>query len=368
MRRYRCRADGCGWEGLLPRRRHRDRPSRRAARAAAVSQVARLRLARYATVILLGLSAAVAGTVAWVRQLPAPFVGAGRVVPAGQSYDGDALPPEHPLLTWAAQKPPPASTTPAPGPSPSASPGTSSARPPASSKATPAANLDGGWALALRQNCAWGEPGRMPYAGSVDQALGALRLPPKVAEHFAQRIRAHQVSDRVEIRNDAIQAEKMLRVYDPRRIAMTFGRTLCIGTQVHFAPRHAEWGDLYEVADGSGRRWAVMVPDACGNVSLLHARGAKGDGEGDAYALATGGWADFDEESSGLQVSVHTADDRPLDGTRGILGTLGKVFNIPEPGTLESVGVALGALALTGWLRRRRVRATPPSASPPRRP
>lgn len=338
MRRYRCRADGCGWEGLLQVSRHRRQPSRRAARAAALSHVAQLKLARYATVVLLGLSAAVAGTVAYVRQLPVPFVGGGRVIPAGQSYDGDALPPEHPLLTWAAQKPP------------------------------PAPSVDGDRALALRQNCAWGEPGRMPYAGGVDQALAALRLPPKVAEHFAQRIRAHQASDRVEIRNDAIQAEKMLRVYDPRRIAMTFGRTLCIGTQVHFAPRHAEWGDLYEVADGTGRRWAVMVPDVCGNVSLLHARGAKGDGEGDAYALATGGWADFDEESSGLQVSVHTADDRPLDGTRGILGTLGKVFNIPEPGTLESVGVALGALALTGWLRRRRVRATPPSASPPRRP
>jgi len=57
------------------------------------------------------------------------------------------------------------------------------ALPTATPSAVPAArdaSSDGGDALALKQNCAWGDPGRDPYRGTVEQALEGAQLPPNL--------------------------------------------------------------------------------------------------------------------------------------------------------------------------------------------
>jgi hypothetical protein len=69
----------------------------------------------------------------------------------------------------------------------------------------PAANSDD-VPLSLREGCAWGEPGRNPYSGTVRQALKAARLPADVVVLLESKIRDRRASDRLEIRNDQIRA------------------------------------------------------------------------------------------------------------------------------------------------------------------
>ena len=176
-------------------------------------------------------------------------------VPAGQSHDGALL-----RLAGVRQ----VATTPGLAPV-----GT----PTASSTLTSSAAAG---ALALRQGCAWGEPGRDPYRGSTEQALVAAGLPAEVVRSIAAQRAAGRSADRLRITRQGIRNVAGAQFFDPRRIDLSFGMTMCRGSRVNFAPGHVEMADLYEATDAAGRRHAVMVPDVCGNVSVLQVAGDKG--------------------------------------------------------------------------------------------
>ncbi|MDO8376829.1 MAG: hypothetical protein Q7S91_06505, partial [Aquabacterium sp.] len=140
--------------------------------------------------------------------------------------------------------------------------------------------------LSLRRGCHWGQPGRNPYRGTMAQALQAAHLPAEVVQAIVAQQQAGQKAGRVSITRDAIRHTTDGREFDPGAVALTFGRTLCFETRVNFAPGHEELADYYEARDDQGRLHAVMVPDVCGNVSVLGARGERGVVAGMAALLA----------------------------------------------------------------------------------
>ena len=342
LRRYRCRAAACGWEGLLPASR-RPVPVVAAVRTPAVSQRLRQGLwLQLGTAAAFTVPAAVVLLMAAGRQLDQA---AWRDVPPGVSHDGRPLP---------------------------------------AALATPVALAAGeaapdGPPLALREGCAWGQPGRMPYRGTTAQALRAARLPPEVVQEVARLRQVRAVTDRVEIRTGAIRAVTDGREFNPRSFAMTYGHTLCVGARVNFAPGHVERADLYEVRDARGRLHSVMVPDVCGNVSVLGARGEKVDKRALTVAQAAlGGPVPWVGVAADLAphmpwvASVRYAlglDDggrgRAGGGTPGTAVALGvrDVREVPEPGTLGVVALALLALAVQRRFRRRSPSCRPCASS-----
>ena len=140
--------------------------------------------------------------------------------------------------------------------------------------------------LTLRQACAWGQPGRNPYRGTTEQALQAAHLPDDVVRQVSAMRLAKQTTARLQISTAGIHEVGGPRDFAPRGLALTFGNTLCLDSKVNFAHGHTEPADLYEVRDSQGRLHAVMVPDVCGNVSVLQRRGQRGVVAGLAGALA----------------------------------------------------------------------------------
>jgi hypothetical protein len=130
--------------------------------------------------------------------------------------------------------------------------------------------------LALRRGCQWGQPGRKPYQGSVRQALQAAGLPEDVITQIEAQHRSGQKSGRLAISRNGIRHTGDGRVFPARGIALTYGMTLCQDATVNFAKGHVEMADLYEARDAQGKPHAVMVPDVCGNVSVLGAAGTRG--------------------------------------------------------------------------------------------
>jgi hypothetical protein len=161
--------------------------------------------------------------------------------------------------------------------------------------------------LRLRRNCVWGEPGRTPYRGTVEQALKAAQLPPEVVRRISEMADNGYSDDRVEISRTAIRSLNGRHIFKPQIPAMGFGDTLCFNTQVNFPAGHVEYAALYEADDRSGRRYSVMVPYVCNNVSVLGVR--------------------------------READEPP--------------GAVPEP---ASWTIALTALGVLAWLRRRTVK------------
>jgi len=206
--------------------------------------------------------------------------------------------------------------------------------------------------LQLRQNCAWGVPGRRPYRGTVAQALEAARLPEEVVRKIDVMVSLGLVSDQVAISRESIQAVRTQRRFDPTIVAMGFADTLCFATRVNFQPGHVEFADLYEATDGKGNSFAVMVPYVCGNVSVLAAR-AERDDVATAFMKVPGG-------------TTVGRSDLPRQGTRrgssfprsSVPGSAtpaqATVQSVPEPGTLASIGAALAAAAIARSIRRRR--------------
>ena len=145
-------------------------------------------------------------------------------------------------------------------------------------RADPPANPSSGAtaALTLRQGCAWGQPGRQPYRGSTEQALTAAGLPAEVVQQIAAQRQAGRKAGRLEISRTAIRQVDGPGRFNPRSMAMSFGLTLCLHSRVNFAPGHVEPADLYQARDVSGRLFSVMVPDVCGNVTVLSARAPGG--------------------------------------------------------------------------------------------
>jgi hypothetical protein len=218
-------------------------------------------------------------------------------VPPGESHDGIPLPGAHRL---AAPLPPDDDPTGGSPPAPWSHPATAGrpeAPPPVPGpgrREAPAPQVAG---LSLRVGCAWGEPGRNPYRGTPEQVLAALRLPPELVQVAAQRIRAGDRTDRVTITSTGIRRHNADVEYDAQRLALSFGRSLCLDARVNFRPGHREEADLYEVATADGRQVTVVVPDVCGNVSVLSV---------DGQSLARLAFADAQEPRS-----------VPLGGTLG---------------------------------------------------
>lgn len=320
MRRYRCTGADCGWTGLMP-----------AAAQLPLVHKARRRLLRAALPVLLsfGLLAAAA---AWLTTRgrtsaqPVP-VGPHLVLP-GTHLEGERLPAPHPLrerLPAALHEDEPAGYSQAPQA-----------------------------LLRARRHCAWGLPGRDPYRGSIEQALQTAQLSPHVVRAIASDIRAGRRVDRVEIDNNRIRAEASGREFDPRRVAMTYGMTLCVDTRVNFAPGHRERADLFEAQDEDGRVYAVMVPEVCGNVSVLGQRAERDPATGVVRQPPTS----LDEvlkrphqqRPRELPVALMYAVDAGDDDADGSVGSGRRsVRSVPVPGTLALAGLALALLA---WTRR----------------
>ena len=321
LRRYRCVAPGgCGWEGTLVATRGDTAAERRLSR-----RLARAARSRFAFWTIVGLSAVAVGASGLQLQAafaPTSFLAANaRTIPFGVSDFGRPLPENHPLLREGKQI-------------------TNSA---ARSEDTP---------LSLREDCAWGEPGRSPYKGTVRQALNAARLPADAVELLDRKIRDRQVSDRLEIRNDTIRGVHSKAAFEPRGIKLTFGKTLCLNSRVNFNPGHVELADFYEVTDARGITHSVMVPDVCGNVSVLGPR-AKREEKPQGFLPPNAGHS----QTSGAQgFPVPHAEQWPPVGPEGVpslvpFTTSLTVNRVPEP---ESWTLMLGGLALLGWFTRRR--------------
>lgn len=307
LRGYQCRRAVCGWRGLVPRGRRASDQTARAALLGLLLQAAMV------AVLAFGLPAA---AVVVLRGL----VAAEPAVPAGQSDDGRALPLNHALQQ------------PVAAPAAVEAGRTAEAADPAEPQQL----------LALRMNCAWGQPGRNPYRGSTEQALRQARLPPEVVHDIADRRARGLADDRLEIRTASITAQRDGRQFNPKSFVMTYGRTLCLNARVNFAPGHVEAADLYESRDRLGRRYAVMVPDVCGNVSVLGARGSRNLRAADGAPWAALPWLQVgstDDEEPAL----HTAEALP-------------VHDVPEPGALGLALLALLGLGGATGLARRRLR------------
>ena len=300
---YRCQAPGCGWRGSAG-----VDPTGADACAAATRQPQRhLRWVRSAAALLGGGGLAVGASllVLQLGTMPADQLaqagGVHRLAP-GEHFDGEPL-------QSVADSP--------------ASAALSATDPP----------------LGLRQDCVWGKPGRNPYQGTVEQALVAARLPAELVAPVAARIRARQPSDRVSISTAMIRSERGGREFSPRGLGLSFGHTMCLNSRVNFAPGHVEKADLYEMVDATGRQRAVMVPDVCGNVSVLSASEVRArlprwvPAPVARLVTALGGAAD-----SEFGVRHAVAVDRA-------------VREVPEPDILACV---LLGLAAAWWAGRRR--------------
>ena len=197
--------------------------------------------------------------------------------------------------------------------------------------------------LALRQGCAWGKPGRNPYQGTVEQALIAARLPAGLVGPLADKIRRRDSTDRVLISSTAMRTVRSQREFSPKGFAMAFGRTMCRQSRVNFAPGHVEQADFYEVADAAGHKVAVLVPDVCGNVSVLSAGAERGPVR---RLLA--------RPVALLQSVFGGGDAAHSPALAFAVGGAGLANTVPEPGTLGCVIAALAAWLAAKRLRRRR--------------
>ena len=251
--RYRCRAADCGWRGSLASRS--GWPSAVWRAAAAPARRLLLGLGLLTAVGVSGGVLLVSGLETWGRHV------AGLGPAPGRSHDGLPLAPA------------------------SQAQGGQALLAQATLAAAPAA-LAASAGLTLRHACAWGQPGRNPYRGSTEQALTAAGLPPEVVRQIAaQRLDGQKVG-RLQISRDAIRLDDGSRAFSPRQLAMSFGTSLCLNSHVNFAPGHVEAADLFEARDAQGRVHAVMVPDVCGNVTVLGTRQAGGVVAGVSGALA----------------------------------------------------------------------------------
>jgi hypothetical protein len=409
---YRCPVPACGWDGWLPRRSREAVGGLLRRRQAATH---RRWLVPALTALTVTAGATALGVVAF-RVLLQPLATAPRQtsLAPGEYDDGRPLPAAHPLRRYVvlqlnaesradatlpqAEGPtgagPAAPGLPSPLPAPVSAPGLQDS-------------------LTYRHGCVWGQPGRNPYRGTVEQALRASALPAEVVQKITNQVRAGSATDRVAIGNDGIRAASSGRVFDASHFAMTYGMTLCTSTRVNFVAGHVEQASLFEASDNKGRVYAVMVPDVCGNVSVLAdaqdrrrttaVAGSSEDAEPDLRAGPAdgpeagraaggpgvagfqpgGGAPDSGRVSArglaatrvagvagavGAQRGTEVADNaprrlpdelawkEPASTTQGRSEGTRELLTVPEPGTLACVLLALAAM---GGVARRRQRPEP---------
>jgi len=319
LRRYRCMGQagmaGCGWEGLLPRLA---RPAQRRRQRVAWRHL-RSAMLPFAAALGVGMAAA-----ALVANGPAPAPSPALAL--GVSDDGQALPRRHALrqLSALAVSDAVLANTVAPDLTP----------------------------LGLRHSCAWGKPGRNPYRGTVEQALYSAALAPEVVQAIAQQVKAGQPVDWLDISNSGMRAERSGREFSTRNIAMTYGMTMCLGTRVNFEPGHHERAALYEATDKNGRKIAVMVPEVCGNVSIIGESTARKRPAG--RLVSTAGLPEDTDDSVRWMPAVLNWDPflpAPQRSGSAVAGAAAGGNTVPEPGTLACV--LLGLAAALGFSRRK---------------
>ena len=315
-----------------------------------------LSLAAAAALVILrvGLSQPLAQT--WRPMQYTTHPGGVQRLPPGESYDGE-------LLRASARAPGLTSPDGSAGTLPAASRLGAAASPtsvnlapsPAAGHVTDSsASAPAAEALSLRQGCVWGQPGRNPYQGTVEQALRAGRLPAELIGPLAERIRARQANDRVSISSTGIRAEHGGREFSPRGMALSFGHSMCLNSRVNFAPGHVEPADLYLVSDAAGRQRAVVVPDVCGNVSVLSAGGQRRQwprwvaGPIDVLTAALATAPDIPDDETALADAA--TSDQPSGEQTG--------HTVPEPGTLACVLAGLLAAWRVTSSRRRSILST----------
>lgn len=386
LRRYGC--SGCSWQGLLPRR----------VRPASASGTAVLGLGRISrwlkrrpqpwpalAVLALLSGAGMAAAVAWQAGGSSQALRwrTDALYARGEHHGGEPLPGAHPLQRHHARAALHGAVLAAGGADPGgAADGESAAGaalPRSPSIATGAAPVAVADTLALRYGCVWGQPGRDPYRGSVEQALRSAALPEGLVKTIAAQVRAGQPVDRLRIDNHGILAQGSGRVFNAQNIAMTHGRSLCLGTRVNFSEGHSESADLYEAQDAQGRVVAVMVPAVCGNVSVLgqsvdaplvtppsnapppNDPGASGPGASGLAANSPGangpGVASPGANGPGAAGQPVRWLPSVLEAPAGSDGrryaSSGKdILDVAEPATLACVLLALAALALQALRRR----------------
>ena len=210
--------------------------------------------------------------------------------------------------------------------------------------------------LTLRQGCAWGQPGRNPYRGTTEQALQAAHLPDDVVRQVSAMRLAKQKTARLTISTAGIRELDGPREFAPRGLALSFGKTLCLDSKVNFAPGHTEPADLYEVRDSQGRLHAVMVPDVCGNVTVLQRRGQRGVVAGLAGALAQrsvaiAALADaLAQDGAGAAETTEAAPggDGGDDGASTADTTAAAAPTAGGPGAAQAAGAVRGRAAVAG--------------------
>jgi hypothetical protein len=253
-----------------------------------------------------------------------------RPLPFGVSDFGRPLPANHPFLQQDVDLPWSGVKTVA-----AAKPTSAAATPPAGAVTKPPTSADD-VPLSLREDCAWGEPGRAPYKGTVRQALKAARLPKHVVALLERKIWDRDASDRLEIRNSKIRGLYSDVAFEPWAIKMTFARTLCLNSRVNFKPGHVEGADLYQVTDAHGTIYSVMIPDVCGNVSLLGAPVGRHDNPRDLLASKI-----EQSQKDGTQSAPPTGAQGAQKLGPPALRSDGNAVPEPEPWTLIVTGVAL---------------------------
>ncbi len=337
LRRYRCVDAGCGWEGLLARAT----ATAAATHGLAGSAVGTVLLAGVSTPqpqpqrlsarrsrghrLLVGLATAVAVAgplavigVSGLELIARPAIGLAAA--PGESHDG--------LPLRDRQAPIGGALLPV--------------------RANPPVDLATGaaTALTLRQGCAWGQPGRQPYRGSTEQALTAAGLPPEVVQQIAAQRQAGRPAGRLEISRSAIRQVDGPGRFNPRSMAMSFGLTLCLHSRVNFVPGHVEPADLYQARDASGRLFSVMVPEVCGNVTVLSAPAPGGVVAAVAGALAQRGEA-LAAVAEALVSDTAPDNPEPAAGGGGGGGGGGVVRAAAAP---DSARGAVGAAGAGGLL------------------
>jgi hypothetical protein len=212
--RYRCRAEGCGWQGLLPRDPSASWPPTRSALSRTAWIVAGALL-----IPLVGLSVAILWIVDEHTQ-PVPAAPARAIA--------EPLPE------------PPSPRQEGPGPS-----------------------------SELPNGCVWKGPGESPYFGTLATALAAARLPDEIVRKFEIMRDGRFVTDRLEITSAGIRTADQRRHFGNRAVAMAMGETVCLGTTISPPPGKMIAADLYELVDDANRRFLIAIVADGGNVAVL---------------------------------------------------------------------------------------------------
>lgn len=207
--------------------------------------------------------------------------------------------------------------------------------------------------LVLRRACAWGVPGRDPQG---DRGAGAERgQVARTASAQVRRADRDEAGQRPGVdHRDGITSLKTGRPIEHKSMDMAFGNTMCFNTRVNFKPGHVELADLYQTVDEDGKVHTVMVPYACGNVTVLGDRDDRdnrtdGDVLGDRFERAPG--ATGGNANNGVTARNAQAARKDINSSAGSAGTGTGINSVPGPRTLA---LFAGGVAGVVWVANRR--------------